>query len=305
MPLFLPEGLPAINTLTNEHITGIQAYTPHTPSAPNRLRIAVLNLMPMKEETETDLARMLAVCPEAIELTFMQLRSHVSRHASPQHLQQFYHYPDELTSQHFDGFIVTGAPIETIPFEAVDYWQELCSLFDWANSHVRSTLYLCWAAMAALYHFHSVPKHLLPTKRFGVFEAEATMPSEPIFTRFDKVFAMPNSRHTEVSKADILASGTVKILAESAEAGICMAAPKQGNNLYILGHFEYPVWTLGNEYHRDLGKRSDVELPRHYYPQDNAALTPIYTWQTTATLFYSNWIHFYVTPLKGNNSNNV
>ncbi len=303
MSLLLPADLPAINTLHLEHIPNVTGYDTNNICQTGYLHIVILNLMPKKQETETDLARMLAYPSQKIEVSFMKLRSHTPKHTSPEHMERFYHYADELSNRQFDGMIVTGAPVETVDYEAVDYWQELTEVFNWSRTHVRSTLYLCWGAMAALYHFYGIPKHQLTTKRFGVFSVYPCITNAPIFHGFDDIFLMPNSRHTEIRHSDIEQVKEVEIIADSTEAGICMAASWKHADFYVLGHLEYPVWTLGDEYHRDLGKRNDVDLPQHYYPGDNATRKPLCNWRSAATLFYTNWIKYYVCP--PNNEENI
>ncbi len=296
MSLLLPAGLPAIHTLQLEHIANITEYNADNSSETDCLHIVILNLMPKKQETETDLARMLAYSSKNIKVSFMKLRSHMPKNTSAEHMEHFYLYADELVNCNFDGMIVTGAPVETIAYKEVDYWEELTSVFNWARTHVRSTLYLCWGAMAALYHFYNIPKYLLPTKRFGVFPITAFCTDSNIFRGFDDSFVMPNSRHTEVSQSDIEQANGVEVIAESTEAGVCMAASDKFAEFYVLGHLEYPEWTLNDEYHRDLGKRNDVELPLHYYPENDAKRKPICNWRAAATLFYNNWINYYVSP---------
>ena len=199
-----------------------------------------------------------------------------------------------LKSQKFDGMIVTGAPVETIPFENVDYWNEINNIFDWARTHVESTLYLCWGAMAALYHFYDVPKYQLPTKKFGVFTTIPLTEQMPIFRGFDSVFNMPHSRHTEVRKEDIIKVPQLRIIAESPEAGVSIVESRDGREFYILGHLEYNPDTLDKEYKRDLGKRDDVEVPEHYYLDDDPKNEPLVTWRSAANLFYNNWLNYYV-----------
>lgn len=296
MPLILPSGFPAISTLAAENIPLTLTDGKAATGSVAPIRIAVLNLMPQKIETETDIVRMLSYSALTIDLKWMKLRSHVSTHVPPGHMDTFYEFADTLMTQPLDGLIVTGAPVETMAYEAVDYWTELTAILDWARTHVRSTLYLCWGAMAALYHFYAIPKHLLPTKCFGVFD---TMPSSgalPIFRGMDDVFRMPNSRHTEIHAADVEATPGISVIAHSPEAGVSIVASSHGHEFYVLGHLEYPVWTLGNEYRRDLGKRDDVDIPQHYYPNDNPACQPQATWRSAATLFYNNWVQYYVAP---------
>lgn len=296
MSLLLPAGLPAIDTLHLEHISNVKEYNPASICQADCLHIVILNLMPKKQETETDLARILSYSSQKIEVSFMKLRSHTPKNASAEHMKRFYHYADELKDIFFDGMIITGAPVETIAYEEVDYWQEFTAILNWARSHVRSTLYLCWGAMAALYHFYNIPKYLLPTKRFGVFKVSIYRSESPIFRGFDDSFFIPNSRHTEIRRSDIDRANGVETIAESTEAGVCIAAATDLAEFYVFGHFEYPAWTLDNEYHRDLGNRNDVELPQHYYPGNDSQQKPICNWRSAATLFYNNWIENFVCP---------
>lgn len=294
MPLRLPDRLPAIDLLKQENIF-VMDETRATGQDIRPLRIVILNLMPLKVTTETDLVRLLSNTPLQLEISFMKLRSHTSKNTPVEHMMLFYRDSEELMRQRFDGMIVTGAPVETIPYENVDYWAEMNAIFDWARTHVQSTLYLCWGAMAALYHFYGVPKHLLPTKRFGIFPCRHAGTEWPIFRGFDDVFQMPHSRHTEVRREDIDPVAGLDIIAESDEAGVSIVTSRHGREFYILGHLEYAPRTLDLEYRRDLALgRDDVETPQHYYPADDPAQPPMVTWRSAANLFYTNWINYYV-----------
>jgi homoserine O-succinyltransferase len=224
----------------------------------------------------------------------MKLKTHTPKNTPIKHMMMFYKDSKELMKQKFDGMIVTGAPVETIPFENVDYWNEINNIFDWARTHVESTLYLCWGAMAALYHFYDVPKYQLPTKKFGVFPTIPLDEQMPIFRGFDSVFNMPHSRHTEVRRDDIIRVPQLRIIAESPEAGVSIVESRDGREFYILGHLEYNPDTLDKEYKRDLGKRDDVEVPQHYYLNDDPSNEPLVTWRSAANLFYNNWLNYYV-----------
>ena len=293
MPLILPENLPAIALLEKEHVFVNGAEVVQAIGI-CPLRIVVLNLMPLKESTETDLVRVLSGVKTPIELSFMKLRTHVSKHTSKEHIQQFYKDSDVLMQQSFDGMIVTGAPVEKLPYEAVDYWHELIGIFDWARLRVRSTLYLCWGAMAALYHFYNVPKYLLKKKKFGVFETDVLAPEESIFCGIPPFFMMPHSRHTTIRTEDIKKVKELKLLAESQEAGVSIVTSEAGRAFYVLGHLEYAADTLDTEYKRDLGRLPDVGLPEHYFPNDDPVLKPKATWQVAGRLFYENWVNNYV-----------
>lgn len=258
------------------------------------LRIVVLNLMPLKITTETDLVRLLSNTPLQLEISFMKLKSHTPKNTPVEHMMMFYKEFEELRTQKFDGMIITGAPLETIPFEEVGYWHEMQEIFDWARTHVTSTLYICWAAQAGLYHFYGIPKHPLAKKVFGIFPTVPLEPELSIFRGFDDVFRMPQSRHTEVRCEDINEVGDLEIIAESEESGVSMVMSRGGREFFITGHLEYAPDTLDKEYRRDLGKRDDVELPRHYYFEDDPDKGPRVTWRAHANLFFSNWINYYV-----------
>ncbi len=293
MPLRLPDRLPAIDLLKKENIFVMDETRAHSQDV-RPLRIVILNLMPMKVTTETDLIRLLSNTPLQLEVYFMKLKTHTSKNTPIEHMMMFYRDAAELMQHKFDGMIVTGAPVEDIPFEDVDYWEEIKGVFDWARTHVESTLYLCWGAMAALYHFYGIPKYKLPKKKFGVYP---TLPDDeqlPIFRGFDSVFQMPHSRHMEVHKEDIDKVDSLNIIAESEEAGVSIVESREGREFYILGHLEYNPDTLDKEYKRDLGKRDDVEMPEHYYMHDDPKQVPMVTWRSAANLFYTNWLNYYV-----------
>lgn len=293
MPLRLPDKLPAIDLLKKENIFVMDESRAHKQDI-RTLRIVVLNLMPMKVTTETDLVRLLSNTPLQLEIYFMKLKSHTPKNTPIEHMMMFYKDSQELMRQKFDGMIVTGAPIETLPFEQVDYWSEIVEILDWARTNVQSTLYLCWGAMAALYHFYGVPKYPLPKKEFGVFLTRPVDPLLPIFRGFDDVFFMPHSRHTEVRQADIDRVPELHTIAKSDEAGVSIVMSRNGREFFILGHLEYAPNTLDNEYRRDLGKRDDVDLPKNYYLDDDPQKHPVVRWRSAANLFYSNWIDYYI-----------
>ena len=304
MPLRLPDQLPAIELLKNENIFVMDESRAHSQEI-RPLKIVILNLMPLKITTETDLVRLLSNTPLQMEIYFMKLKSHTPKNTPIKHMMMFYRDSQELMKQKFDGMIVTGAPVETIPYENVDYWKEINNIFDWARANVQSTLYLCWGAMAALYHFYEIPKYQLDRKMFGVFETKPLEPQLPIFRGFDDSFAMPNSRHTEVRREDIEKVKDLHLLAESPEAGVSIVSSRGGREFYILGHLEYAPNTLDREYKRDLGKRNDVEMPLHYYKDDNPNELPKITWRSAANLFYSNWINYYVYQETPYNINDI
>lgn len=292
MPLILPDGLPAIDMLKCENINIEDMLAKEDDKRP--LRIVILNLMPFKATTETDFIRLLSNSPLLLDISFMKLKSHVSRHTPAEHIDRFYHTLEELRKEKIDGLIVTGAPVEDMPFEEVDYWKELQEIFNWARENVRSTLYICWAAQAGLYHFYDIPKYPLPKKMFGIFPTIPLKPELPIFRGFDDVFRMPQSRHTEIRREDIERVADLEIVAESAESGVSIVRSCSRREFFITGHLEYAPDTLDTEYHRDLGKRDDVEVPKHYYRDDNPANGPLVTWRAHANLLFVNWVAWVV-----------
>lgn len=293
MPLRLPDGLPAIELLAQENIFVMGEERARRQDI-RPLRIVILNLMPMKITTETDLVRLLSNTPLQLDVCFMKLKSHTPRHTPAAHMELFYKNFEELRNEKFDGMIITGAPIEQLPYEAVTYWAELTRIFAWARHHVTSTLYICWAAQAGLFYHYGIPKYAFDTKLFGIFKQRIIEPSLPIFRGFDDAFSMPQSRHTEVRKADIELHPELSIVADSSESGVGMVMARQGRDIFITGHMEYAADTLHNEYLRDVGKRSDVLLPKHYYPDNNDTLPPMVTWRAHANLLFANWINYYV-----------
>ena len=295
MPLRLPDNLPAIKLLEDENIFVIDETRGHSQDI-RPLKIVVLNLMPLKITTETDLIRLLSNTPLQLDITFMKLKSHTSKNTPIEHMQQFYIAFDELRERKFDGMIVTGAPVEDMPFENVTYWDEITTIFDWARTHVTSTLYICWAAQAALYHFYGIQKHPLPMKMFGIFP-QTINPDEankPLFRGFDDVFNMPQSRHTEVKSEDIRANKELTVLAESPQSGVGIAIARNGREIFCTGHLEYNPDTLDTEYKRDMGKRDDVAMPVNYYIDNDPKKGPKVTWRAHANLFYYNWVNYYI-----------
>ena len=293
MPLRLPDRLPAIDILKGENIFVMGETRAHNQEI-RPLRIVILNLMPLKITTETDLIRLLSNTPLQMDICFMKLQSHTPKNTPVEHMMMFYKSFEELSSQKFDGMIITGAPIENMDYEAVEYWEEIQAIFNWSRTHVTSTMFLCWGAMAGLYHFYGIPKYPLPKKMFGIFQQQTLNPALPIFRGFDDTFFMPQSRHTEVRKEDILAHKELEIIAESPESGVSIVMARGGREFFITGHLEYAPDTLDREYKRDKGKRDDVDVPVNYYMNNNPAKPPIVTWRAHANLFYSNWINYYV-----------
>lgn len=293
MPLRLPDRLPAIELLKKENIFVMDESRAHSQMV-RPLKIVVLNLMPLKITTETDLIRLLSNTPLQIEINFMKLKNHTPKNTPIEHMMMFYKDFDILKQQKWDGMIVTGAPIELLDFEDVEYWDEIKGIFDWARTHVTSTLYICWAAQAGLYHFYNIPKHALPKKMFGVFHQGVLVDRLPIFRGFDDEFMMPHSRHTEVRREEIERVPDLTILAESAESGVSIVMARDGREFFITGHLEYAPDTLDKEYRRDFGKRNDVETPKNYYRDNDPAKGPVVTWRAHANLLFNNWINYYV-----------
>ena len=293
MPLRLPDKLPAIELLKKENIF-VMDNSRATSQDIRPLRIVILNLMPLKITTETDLVRLLSNTPLQMEIYFMKLKSHTSKNTPIEHMMMFYKDFDVLEKEKFDGMIITGAPIEHLDFEDVGYWDEISKIFSWADTHVTSTMYICWAAQAGLYYHYGVPKYQLPKKKFGIFRQFTLHPQIPLFRGFDDSFNMPHSRHTEVRREDIEKHGELEIVAESPESGVSIVMARGGRQIFVTGHMEYSPYTLDSEYRRDLGKRDDVEMPENYYTDNNPEKVPHVTWRAHANLLFSNWINYYI-----------
>jgi len=293
MPVKIPPTLPAREILEYENIFVMDEYrAAHQDIRP--LRVAILNLMPTKVATETQLLRLLSNSALQVEITLLHTATHESKNTDAEHLLQHYVTFENIKAEKFDGLIITGAPIEHLPFEEVDYWNELTQIFDWAETHVESTFYICWGAQAALYHKYGIPKYNLPRKMFGVFEHRVLSRTEPLLRGFDDVFYAPHSRHTEIRREDVEKIPTLNILAESEEAGVYIVGSKDGRNLFITGHSEYDPLTLKSEYDRDINKGLQIHVPNNYYPQDNPRQTPVVRWRGHANLLYANWLNYYV-----------
>ena len=293
MPLNLPDKLPAIELLKKENIFVIDKSRAVEQDI-RPLKIVILNLMPLKITTETDLVRLLSNTPLQLEINFMKLKSHTSKNTPIEHMMTFYEDFDLMRNKKYDGMIITGAPVELMDFEEVNYWKELTEIFDWARTHVTSTMYICWAAQAGLYYYHGIPKYTLPNKKFGVFKQFPLDPKLSIFRGFDDFFYMPHSRHTEVRREDIIKNPNLHILAESPDSGVSIIMARDGREFYITGHMEYSPNTLDIEYKRDMGKRDDVFMPENYYEDDNSDNPPIVRWRAHANLMFSNWLNYYV-----------
>ncbi len=293
MPLTLPDRLPAIELLKQENIFVMDSSRAEKQDI-RPLRIAFLNLMPLKITTETDLVRVLSNSPLQIELDFIKLKSHTSKNTPIEHMQAFYIDFEKIKKQKYDGLIITGAPVELLDFKDVTYWQELTEIFEWAKTNVTSTFFICWSAQAALYYYYGVPKYALKKKMSGVFEHTANVPSNPIFRGFDDVFFVPHSRYTETRKEDIEKVPELTLLSESEEAGVYMVMARGGREFFITGHSEYAPETLSTEYNRDLKKGLQAEIPQNYYRNNDPAQPPVVRWRSHANLLFSNWLNYFV-----------
>ena len=293
MPIKIPSGLPAGEILSRENIFVMDEHRAVTQDI-RPLRLAILNLMPTKITTETQIIRLLSNTPLQIELTLLQTASHASTHTAEAHMTAFYRTFDDVRNERFDGLIITGAPVENLDFTDVDYWDELCAIMAWSKTNVYSTLHICWAAQAGLWYHYGIPKYSLPEKMFGVFAHDTLQPSHPLVRGFDETFSAPHSRHTEVRRADIEKCPKVEILAESAEAGVYIVASRKRRLFFVTGHSEYDAGTLAAEYHRDVERGLPIALPRHYFPNDDPTLPPRNTWRGHAHLLFSNWLNYFV-----------
>lgn len=304
MPLKLPDRLPAIELLEKENIF-VMDTSRATSQDIRPLRLIILNLMPLKITTETDLIRLLSNSPLQVEVQFMKIKSHTSKNTPIEHMMQFYKDFDKLKEERFDGFIITGAPVEQMPFEEVTYWKELTTIFDWARTHVTATLYICWAAQAGLYHFYNIPKYPLENKKFGIFKHHINLPELPIFRGFDDEFYVPHSRHTELHREDILACPQLQLAAESDDAGVYMVMARGGREIFVTGHSEYSPLTLDFEYKRDRAKGLPIEVPENYYHDDDPAKGPLVRWRAHANLLFNNWLNYYVYQLTPYSINDI
>ncbi|MBR6766679.1 MAG: homoserine O-succinyltransferase [Clostridia bacterium] len=293
MPIKIPNLLPATEVLESENIFVItENRAIHQDIRP--LQILLLNLMPTKIVTETQLARLLGNTPLQVEMELLQMKTHESKNVSAEHMLTFYKTFDQVKDRKFDGMIITGAPVEQIPFEEVDYWQELCEIMEWSKSHVHSTFHICWGAQAALYYHFGINKVPLEKKMFGVFPHVVERKSSILFRGFDDTFMVPHSRHTSIRREDIEKVPEIKILASSEEAGVYAMATDQGRQVFITGHSEYDADTLGREYLRDKNAGLPIEVPKNYYPDDDDTQRPRVTWRSCAHLLYSNWLNYFV-----------
>lgn len=293
MPIKTQSELPAKEILENENIFVMdESRALHQDIRP--LQVLILNNMPIKQDTELQLLRALSNTPLQVDVTFMNVKSHVSQNTSASHLNKFYVSLDDIRDRKFDGMIITGAPVEDISFEEVDYWEETCEIMDWAETHVTSTIYICWAAQAAFYHYYGINKRQLPRKLFGIYEHEVANRKIPLVRGFDDVFLAPHSRHTETPAEAIHACKEITVLAESPEAGVFLAIAEDGKKIFINGHPEYDRYTLRNEYQRDLNKGLDIQVPYNYFPENDPEKRPLLQWRGHSNSLYSNWLNYYV-----------
>ena len=293
MPIRTQSDLPAKEILENENIFVMdECRAMHQDIRP--LQLLILNNMPVKQDTELQLLRALSNTPLQVDVTFMNVKSHVSLNTSASHLNKFYTTLDDIRDRKYDGMIVTGAPVEDIRFEEVDYWQEICEIFDWADTHVTSTLHICWAAQAGFYHYYGIDKKLLPGKLSGVYEHKVMNRKVPLVRGFDDIFLAPHSRHTETPAEAIHACGELTVLAQSQTAGVYLAIAEGGKKIFVTGHPEYDRYTLNNEYHRDLGRGLKVSIPYNYYPEDDPEKRPLLQWRSHSNNLYSNFLNYYV-----------
>lgn len=293
MPIKIPSDLPANEALEKENIFAITEKRAITQDI-RPLKIALVNLMPTKEVTETQILRLLANTPIQIEISLIRLESHVAKNTDYEYLQKFYIPSSEIKNKKFDGMIITGAPVEQLEFEQVDYWDELCRIMDYAKKNVFSTLYVCWGAFAGLYHLYGVRKYPVPKKLFGIFMNNTLVKNDPIVRGFDDTFPIPQSRHATFKKDDIRKNKNLVVLAQSQEAGITLVKSKDNREIFMTGHLEYDTNTLADEYFRDLEKGLEIDIPKNYFPNNNPCIMPSSYWRSTAHLFYSNWLNYYV-----------
>lgn len=293
MPIKIPNDLPAVKTLNDENIF-VMTETRAITQDIRPLKILLLNLMPKKIETETQLSRLLGNSPLQVDLELIHTKSHKSKNTSAEHLFTFYKTFDDVKDKTFDGMIITGAPVELLEFEEVEYWEELCEIMEWSKTHVHSTFHICWGAQAGLYYHYGIKKHKLDKKMFGVFPHNVEYKRSILFRGFDDVFMVPHSRHTTVKTEDIAAVGELRILASSDEAGVYAVSTDKGRQIFITGHSEYDAGTLAAEYFRDLNEGKPIEIPKNYFPDDNPNNPPLVTWRSHANLLYSNWLNYFV-----------
>ncbi len=293
MPIKIPNALPATQTLLGENIFVITETRAITQDI-RPLKIAILNLMPTKITTETQLARLLGNTPLQVELELLHTASHVAKNTAPEHMLSFYKTFEDVKDEYFDGLIITGAPVEQMPFEEVSYWDELCAIMEWSKTHVTSTFHICWGAQAGLYYHYGINKYPLKEKLFGIFMHEKERKSSILLRGFDDTFPVPHSRHTYIKREDIEAHPQLKILASSKKAGVYAISNHGGSQIFITGHSEYDADTLKKEYLRDKNAGLPIKVPENYFPDDDDTKEPLVTWRSHANLLYSNWLNYFV-----------
>lgn len=302
MPIKIPDNLPAKEILNQENIfTMDESVAYHQDIRP--LRIALLNLMPTKETTETQLLRLIGNTPLQVEFVLLHPKTHTSKNTSVEHLEMFYKTFDDIKDEKLDGMIITGAPVEQMEFEDVNYWEELTQILNWSKHNVTSTLHICWAAQAGLYHHFGVRKYALDNKMFGIFPHTVQVPNTKLLRGFDEVFHVPQSRHTDIRREDIEQCPDLEILSESEESGVYIAATRDGKHIFVTGHSEYDACSLKWEYDRDVSRGLSIEIPKNYYPNNDPSRQPYNTWRAHANLLFSNWLNYYVyqeTPFELN-----
>ena len=304
MPIKIPNDLPAVKTLSDENIF-VMTETRAITQDIRPLKIALLNLMPTKIATETQFSRLLGNSPLQVELELLHTSSHKAKNVSEEHLISFYKTFDEIKENFYDGLIITGAPVEHMPFEEVEYWKELCEIMEWSKTHAHSTLHICWGAQAGLYYHYGINKHTLDRKLFGVFPHTVEYKKSILFRGFDDVFMVPQSRHTTVYREDIEAVPELKILASSEECGVYAVRSKQGRQIFITGHSEYDAETLKNEYVRDVGLGRPIDVPKNYFENNDPEKAPVVSWRAHANLLFSNWLNYFVYQLTPYDVNDI
>ena len=303
MPITIPGDLPAVNVLERENIFVMTQRRAESQDI-RPLRILILNLMPTKITTETQLARLLGNTPLQVEIDLLAMSGRTHKNTPAEHILAFYKNFESVKNEFFDGMIITGAPVEQMPFEAVDYWHELCDIMEWSKSHVHSTFHICWGAQAGLYYHYGIPKIHLQKKLFGVFRHKVTHKGSILFRGSDDVFMVPHSRHTTIMRRDVKKIPALKILSESDEAGVYVVSTDGGRQIFITGHSEYDPETLALEYWRDKKAGLNIQIPKNYFPNDDDSLQPVCTWRSSANLLYSNWLNYFVyqqTPYDARN----
>ena len=296
MPIYTKAGLPVNEILRKEKIQILEELEKANSSEENNkvLEVAILNLMPLKEDTELQLLRKLSASGKSIKITFVKVSTYTSKTTAPEHMQRFYSTFGEIQNKYFDGLIITGAPVEQMEFEEVDYWAELKKIMDWSETHAKSTLHICWGAQAGLYYHYGIDKHLIPNKMFGVFEHKIDDKNSKILSGFEEGFKAPHSRHTTVYKADIEKVPELKVVSESEKAGVFIVENREKRQLFVTGHLEYAVDTLDKEYKRDLSKGLKIDMPENYYQDNNPEENPVFSWKENGDKIYSNWVNYYL-----------